>query len=246
MTGIHLGLKITVILKMKEQGDAKLSSTPRDMASIIYEDIKDRILDLSLEPGSPISESEICDRYEASRTPVRTALHRLADKNLIDLLPYQQSRVSLIDLEAVKEFIYARVAIESSVIRDFIDLDQALLIEDVNHLIRKQEIILNDSDFKPQDFYYLDVAMHEVWFRAVNKLAIWKMFNVSTDYIRVRILDIKEEKDYQAILADHKELVDVIRNKQIDSVYPIIDRHLNGGLYRIEARMDDKIRKYFK
>ena len=98
--------------------------TAKDMASIIYEDLKEGILDLTLEPGSPVSEAALCERYEASRTPVRTALHRLADQNLIELLPYQQSTVSLIDFEAVKEFIYARVAIEDRVIRDFIALDK--------------------------------------------------------------------------------------------------------------------------
>lgn len=220
--------------------------TAKDMASIIYEDLMEGILDLTLEPGSPVSEAALCERYEASRTPVRTALHRLADQNLIELLPYQQSTVSLIDFEAVKEFIYARVAIEDRVIRDFIALDKPLLLEDVNHLIRKQEILLGEESFRPHDFYDLDVEMHEIWFRATGKLALWKLFNVSYDYTRVRILDIKEEKDYKAIVDDHKDLIAAIRVKDLASIHPIIERHLNGGVERISGRLDGKIGKYFK
>lgn len=221
-------------------------SNAKDMASIIYEDMRDRILDLSLEPGSPISEAEICEKYDASRTPVRTAFHRLADQGLIELLPYQQSTVSLIDMERVKEFIYARVAIESNVITDFISHYQPLLVEDISHLIRKQQITMQEETFRAQDFYYLDVQMHEIWFASEKKLALWKMFNVSSDYTRVRILDIKEEKDYQAILDDHVELIQAIRDRNVDAVHPIISRHLNGGVRRIEERMNDKIKKYFK
>ena len=221
-------------------------STAKDMASIIYEDLRDKILDLVLEPGSPVSENELCEQYEASRTPVRTALHRLADQNLIDLLPYQQSIVSLIDFEAVKEFIYARVAIETSVIKDFIDFDQPLLVEDVNHVIRKQEILLKENTFRPHDFYSLDVMLHEIWFKATEKLSLWKIFNTDVDYTRVRILDIKEEKDYQAIVSDHKDLIAAIRDKDYDSVGPVISRHLYGGVNRIQERMSSKIGKYFK
>lgn len=232
-------------MKLYINGVIKLS-TAKDMASIIYEDLRDKILDLVLEPGSPVSENELCEQYDASRTPVRTALHRLADQNLIDLLPYQQSIVSLIDFEAVKEFIYARIAIETSVIRDFIDLDQPLLVEDVNHVIRKQEILLKENTFRPHDFYNLDVMLHEIWFKATEKLSLWKIFNTSVDYTRVRILDIKEEKDYQAIVSDHKDLIAAIRDKDYDSVGPVINRHLYGGVNRIQERMSSKIGKYFK
>lgn len=216
------------------------------MTSLIYENLRDRILDLSMEPGMPISEASICEKYGASRTPVRTAMHRLSDQHLIDLLPYQQSIVSLIDLEAVKEFIYARVAIETSVIKDFIGHCEPLVVEDIAHLVRKQQITLQDGDFKPQDFYELDVAMHEIWFTFEDKLALWRLFNANTDYTRVRILDIKEEKDYQAILDDHIELVQAIRDRNCDAVYPIVLRHLTGGVKRIEERMNDKIKSYFK
>lgn len=221
-------------------------STAKDMASSIYEDIRAGILDLTLVPGSPVSEGELCERYDASRTPVRTALHRLADQNLIDLLPYQQSIVSYIDLDAVKEFIYARVAIESNVIRDFIRLDDPLLVEDVSHLIRKQEIILKEDSFNPHDFYDLDSSMHELWFDAVHKDALWKAFSSSADYTRIRILDIKEDKDYRSIVDDHIELLEVIRKKDFGSVDAIVERHLNGGLKRIEARMDERLAAYFK
>ena len=114
---------------------------------MIYEDFSEKILSLEYKPGMPFSENDVCEMYKASRTPVRTALQRLADKGLIDLLPYQKTRVSKIDLEAVKQLIYSRAAIEDRGIRDFMTLDDPLLIEDVEHLIRKQQIVLASEDF---------------------------------------------------------------------------------------------------
>ena len=165
---------------------------------------------------------------------------------MIDLFPYQQSRVSLIDVDAVREFIYARVAIEDCVIRDFLAIGNNLLLEDVSHLIRKQEIVLSEENFSPEDFYFLDVAMHEIWFRATKKLSLWALFNSSVDYTRIRILDIKEEKDYQTIIDDHVELLSYIREQKVDEIHPVVRRHIYGGLVRIEERMNDKIKNYFK
>ena len=152
-------------------------STAKDMASSIYEDIRAGILDLTLVPGSPISEGELCERYEASR---------------------------------------------------------------------KQEIILEEDSFNPQDFYELDSGMHRLWFDAVKKSALWRLFSSSTDYTRIRILDIKEDKDYRSIVDDHLELLEVIRKKVFAMIDPIVERHLNGGLKRIEARMDERLAAYFK
>lgn len=227
-------------------GESIKLATAKDTASQIYEDLKSAILNLELEPGTLISEAGLCERYGVSRTPVRTAMHRLADKDLIELLPYQQTSVSLIDIDRVKEFVYARVAIEEAVIEDFIERGEPLLYEDVDHLIRKQQIVLGDDDFRPVDFYRLDSMMHELWFRAMGKMALWQMFQDSVDYTRMRMLDIKEEGDYRQIVADHVELLDVMRRGRKERVHEIISRHLYGGINRIEDRMTEKVSSYFK
>ena len=67
----------------------------KDIATMIYEDFSEKILSLEYKPGMPFSENDVCEMYKASRTPVRTALQRLADKGLIDLLHTNPSFVNL-------------------------------------------------------------------------------------------------------------------------------------------------------
>lgn len=64
---------------------------------IVYERLRDEILNLSLAPGSPIDEVEISEAFGLSRTPVREALVRLAADGLITTLPNRASIVSHID-----------------------------------------------------------------------------------------------------------------------------------------------------
>ncbi len=51
---------------------------------MVYDLLRDEILDLKLAPGSPIDEVQLADRFKMSRTPIREALVRLAGEGLIE------------------------------------------------------------------------------------------------------------------------------------------------------------------
>ena len=43
----------------------------KNRGELVFETLKREILDLKLKPGCLISESDICERFGVSRTPVR-------------------------------------------------------------------------------------------------------------------------------------------------------------------------------
>lgn len=210
----------------------------KDIATQIYEDISQKILSLEYEPGMSFSENDICEKYNASRTPVRSAMQRLADKGLIDLLPYQKTRVSKINLERVKQLVYARSAIEDRVIKDFIKIDDLLLIEDVEHLIRKQQIVLNSDETNISQFYELDAKMHRLWFEAVNAIAIWDFFQSSIHYTRQRKVDIVDCHAMQVVIEEHNKILQAIRDKNTECIYDILHNHLFGGVDRVSKNSE--------
>ncbi|MFC7066671.1 GntR family transcriptional regulator [Brucella rhizosphaerae] len=64
---------------------------------MVYDLLRDEILDLVLPPGSSIDEVQLAERFKMSRTPIREALVRLAGEGLIDTLPNRSTMVSNID-----------------------------------------------------------------------------------------------------------------------------------------------------
>ncbi len=74
---------------------------------VVYDLLRNEILDLTLPPGSPIDEVQLAERFEMSRTPIREALVRLAGEGLIDTLPNRSTMVSNIDFLNLHTFFDA-------------------------------------------------------------------------------------------------------------------------------------------
>jgi DNA-binding GntR family transcriptional regulator len=76
---------------------------------MVYDLLRDEILDLKLAPGSPVDEVQLADRFKMSRTPIREALVRLAGEGLIETLPNRSTMVSNIDFVNLNTFFDALV-----------------------------------------------------------------------------------------------------------------------------------------
>lgn len=83
-----------------EQAISEESVAPRvrgSGAQTIYDALKTGIVNLTLEPGAPLDEVTLAERFDMSRTPVREALVRLAAEGLVTQLPNRNTIVAPID-----------------------------------------------------------------------------------------------------------------------------------------------------
>ncbi|GAB1363905.1 GntR family transcriptional regulator [Rhodobacter sp.] len=74
---------------------------------LVYDLLRDEILDLVLPPGTPIDEVQLAERFGMSRTPIREALVRLAGEGLVETLPNRSSMVANIDVFNLHTFFDA-------------------------------------------------------------------------------------------------------------------------------------------
>ncbi|MEH6834144.1 MULTISPECIES: GntR family transcriptional regulator [Falsihalocynthiibacter] len=73
----------------------------------VYDVLRDEIIDLVLEPGSPIDEIQLAERFAMSRTPIREALVRLSVEGLVTTLPNRSTVVSNINFLKLHTFFDA-------------------------------------------------------------------------------------------------------------------------------------------
>mgnify|MGYP001445065249 FL=1 len=217
----------------------------QDAASLIYTTLKKEILNLSIKPGEEVSESSICSRFNASRTPVREAFMRLQNAGLLTTVSYKGSIASLLDYDAIQQVIYMRSIVESAVLSDFIKSITPYQIEELRYRINIQRILVS-NDIDIQKFFEADYEFHSIWFSHEKKELLWKIIQRSQfHYSRFRMLDLKDTDHCKDIFDEHVVLFSHIEKKEIDKVSRFINEHLQGGMHRIAERITKDYASYF-
>ena len=69
----------------------------------IYAVLEREIIDLTIRPGSPLSENPLCARFGAPRTLIRMVLQRLKESGLVRIVPYKGTTVTRLNRRIVDE-----------------------------------------------------------------------------------------------------------------------------------------------
>src|SRR5213078_2267519 len=112
----------------------------------VYEALRDAIISTELEPGRQVSENEIADKLGVSRTPVREALARLRDDQLVQIVPQLGTFVSPISVAGVDDAQFLREALECSAVRLAAQRADRADVADLVALIGRQEHARDAAD----------------------------------------------------------------------------------------------------
>jgi DNA-binding GntR family transcriptional regulator len=76
-------------------------------AAYVYDSLKAQILDLELQPGTLLDETQVSRQFGVSRSPVREALIRLSAEGLVQNLRNRTSMVAQFDVAALPAYFDA-------------------------------------------------------------------------------------------------------------------------------------------
>lgn len=211
----------------------------------VYRALKSYIMDFTLPPGSCLSEKEMADLLNVSRTPVREAFIQLSQERLLDVVPQKGTYVSLIDLNDVEESRFLRETLETAVIKIACKhFPREMLFELQSHLTI-QELSFTEKHF--DKFFALDEDIHRVIFAGCNKTRTWTMMQqMHGHYNRVRWLNVAGGGyDLMTILEHHTLLLQAIRESDEDLGVRTLRSHLKKVLVDI-GELRKQYSHYFK
>lgn len=153
-----------------------------------YRVLRDKIMKLELEPGSPLNEIEIADMLRISRTPVHEAIAKLRDENLVEILPRKESRVTKIDLVRVNDGIFIRSCVEPELITTMQGNVSGPIMQRMLQNINRQKQILQEGNLF-NEYNECDDEFHMLLYLAANREnAYQQVRRVVVDFDRVRYL----------------------------------------------------------
>ncbi|ABO67130.1 GntR family transcriptional regulator [Geobacillus thermodenitrificans] len=200
----------------------------------LYDMLKEKILRLELEPGTKISEKEIAEQLHISRTPVREAFLKLAQDELLDIIPQSGTIVSRINLEYVEEGRLIREVVEKEVAALACVKFREDHLFQLEKNITMQELCVERGNFL--ELFELDEAFHQLIYDGCRMSRSWKMIqNLNIHFNRLRVLRLSSNLDWDIIISHHKQICQLIANKEADKVRQVMEEHLR--LVEIEKDM---------
>ncbi len=198
-----------------------------------YRTIKRRIIDLTYEPGSDLTEAFLADELSMSRMPIRAALHRLELEDWVIADFRKKTRVKPILRQDVIDIYQMRSLLELPAIERIFTEQKtwkfSFLIEE--GLLRIKANV--------HDLYERERAETDLHMAIVNVLEnrrIDRIYrNVQDELIRIGLSFVRsEERDRQyiaQIIEGWEDLILAIREQRREDALRIFDRdHLSGAL----------------
>lgn len=180
-------------------------------ADAVYREVKGRILDGSIAGGALISEGEISELLDVSRTPVREAFVRLQAEGWMTLYPKRGALVRAVEPREVRDVVEARIAVESRAARSVVEAQEHRDVAiDLGEILRRQRQSLETGDH--DDFTETDCVFHTHLVAAGGNAILTEFYERLGERQRrlaARIL-WKDDRRCRDVLTAHARLVDLV------------------------------------
>ena len=131
-----------------------------DLTEKVFQELRRRIVGFQLLPGVRISDKTVAEELSVSRTPVRQALFKLAEKGLVEARHNHGFRVRIFSIDAVRDLYLFREALEKLAVRQTIAaMDQANVVALREHMAAYREVIDSASLYRLSQ---LDAGFHQL------------------------------------------------------------------------------------
>lgn len=181
---------------------------------------------LNLEPGEKISENQISDFLNLSRTPIREAFYNLKSNLLIDVKPQIGTFISYLDIDVSKELLFFRSSLEEKAVIEVCNKDSLDYLNIFKEIIEKEKTLHDSNNI--EELISLDNRFHNLIFEELGYNKIPSIIEDNTYYlIRMRILRLKaniREKNY---IDEHENILKCMINKDKENASKILIYHIN-------------------
>jgi DNA-binding GntR family transcriptional regulator len=196
------------------------------MRDLIYERIKKDILSCTYEPGQKLSEAMLSKSFGASRSLIREVLVSLEFEKLIVIVPKIGSFVAPISFDYLSQAYFVRKSLEIANLKDLVlpMLDSHLELLQIE--IDKAEILLNLNQY--DDFLDSTNEFHRIIFGFTGRTNIWDFIKIFNNSIHVlhHVEKIDQEKRSQKLHSQHRELINHLRARDLDSAISLMIEHV--------------------
>lgn len=210
-----------------QTGEHELLPRGRSAAQQAYDYVKARLLDGRFAGGTLLSENEIAQRLNVSRTPVRQAFVQLEAEGLLELYPRRGALVVPISASEAEDVLEARLLIEQHAARRAAGAGPGLAAR-LLELVAEQEATL-DSD--GAGFAWADRAFHREIVEAGGNRLLTRQYDALRDrHQRIAAVTLaRDPSRIERFIAEHREIAAAFEAGDAERAAELLGAHLQGA-----------------
>ncbi len=203
------------------------------LSTDLFSNLRKDILQGKLRQGEKLTEQQICDEYNVSRTPVREAFRQLELEGFIETIPNRGAFVvgfspqdiqDMYELRKSYEVLAVKWAIERITREEYEKLEEAFEFMEFYTQKKDVEKMLN-----------INMNFHELIYKASHNRMLYHILSSYQLYIKQSKSSSRSDVSssyLDEILEEHRAIFEAFRSKDADAGTAAVSAHLDNAKRR--------------
>ncbi|MBR2929968.1 MAG: GntR family transcriptional regulator [Clostridia bacterium] len=205
----------------------------------VYQKLEEEILAGMYKRGSALTEMSVSSRLQVSRTPVRAALHRLAEEGLVEIAPNRGAVVVGVTVDDLIDTYKIRIRLEglaSSMATERMSVEEKKQLVDSVEL---SEYYMAKGD--TERLKELDSEFHNIIYRASGNRMLSKILSELHRNIKAyRKLSLTVPGRLEKTVHEHRAILDAILSSDSDKADKLTRIHVEHAMENMVKAMQNK------
>lgn len=226
-----------------------MRSRPNRTASQrIYDDLQRAIVEGEIAAGSKISETDLAQKYQVSRAPLREALTRLERCHLIERVPHVGARVVDLTLESLHSLYDLRAELEGLACRL---AAQCISKEDIAQLHTLLDEHFRSQRVRDGESYYQEAGDVDFHYRIIQACQNPYLINILSDelYHLMRMYRVQLGMNGPRVskaFDEHRAILNAIEQGDGELAAMLMQRHVLVSKNNMAKKLEEYQRQHSK
>ncbi|TBL75675.1 GntR family transcriptional regulator [Paenibacillus thalictri] len=202
----------------------------------IYNYLKEKIFGWELSPEKKINIDQLSRELNVSPIPLREVLSRLHSEKLVIFEPNKGYRVSgVLDDKRMTDMLETRILIETQAVRSVIRSGRLQVLDEMVPLTERISAIRMGGSYKEVlEFNQLDQQFHYLMVNAAGNSFLTDAYVGMHCHLHIaRFYHMRGEVDQQEASAEHQDIIEAIRLRDIYRAEEAVINHIKDAKSRL-------------
>lgn len=216
-----------------------VDNSAKSLEQSVFLKLEEEILNGELKKGEILTELSLSSRLGVSRTPIRAALHHLAEEGLIMLEANRGATVLGVSESDLLDIYTIRMRLEGLASSEAAKNISKDALSELRESVELSEFYIKRKD--AERLKELDTRFHEIIYLASSNMRLEKVLSELHRNIRVyRKLSLSVSERLEKSVEEHREILTAIESGDSEEADRLMTEHIRSALNSVLSAVEKK------